>query len=118
VERALAFARARTDIDGGRSAIVSGSYSSETVATALRTGSRARAVVALSPSSFSASSFAAVGTDGAEWLFAGSDAKRFVDEWLDDRLRAHAPDTELWVQPSGPAHATDLPLADPTPTRR
>ena len=36
-----------------------------------------------------------------------------MGDWLDAKVRALAPEAELWVVPAGSAHATDLLAADP-----
>lgn len=115
------FARRLPEADPARMAVVSGSYSSEAAARGAEAAGYGRAFVALSPGDFSDESFRAAQRqmDGAggrtppSWLFVRSDAERFVGGWLDDKVRELAPAAELWVISAGPAHATDLLVADP-----
>jgi alpha-beta hydrolase superfamily lysophospholipase len=111
IAAALAHIRTLNGVDTARVAIVSASYSGEAVAEAFRTGARARAVVALSPGSFSEASAVAIDSSGVAWLFVRGDQENFVKEWLDQRIRAHSRTSEVWVLPTGSAHASDLLLA-------
>lgn len=79
-------------------------------ATAPDAATRVRVFVALSPGSFSDSSFAALPRT-PRWLFVRSDDEGFVKSWLDDRVRAASRTAELRVVPAGSAHASDLLLA-------
>jgi alpha-beta hydrolase superfamily lysophospholipase len=108
------FVRAMSGVDTSRLGMVSGSYSSEAAARAGKEAGYGRAQVALSPGNFSDESFRAAAASGASWLFVRADAERFVGDWLDGKIRELAPGAELWVLPSGAAHATDLLLADTT----
>jgi dienelactone hydrolase len=107
------FVRGLAGVDTSRLAVVSGSYSSEAATRAARAAGFGRAHVALSPGDFSDDSFRAAAGSGAVWLFIRSDEERFVGAGLDAKVRALAPEAELWVVPAGSAHATDLLAADP-----
>ncbi|HYC33851.1 MAG TPA: MBL fold metallo-hydrolase, partial [Gemmatimonadales bacterium] len=108
----LRFARGLPEVDTARLGVVSGSYSSESAAKAMRDTGFGRAHVALSPGSFSDESYRAAEASGAAWLFVRSDDERFVREGLDAKVRALTPSAELWVVRAGSAHATDLLAAD------
>lgn len=112
------FIRTTAGVDTTRLGIVSGSYSSQAAALAVREIGFGRVQVALSPGDFSDESFRAAGTSTASWLFIRSDREHFVDSRLDRKIKLLAPRADLWVLSAGSAHATDLLAADPSLAER
>lgn len=72
VAAALAWLRARSDVDPHRIGVLGSSYSGESMAVAARQGAAARAYVALSPGSFSDESIAWIDSSDTEWWFVRS----------------------------------------------
>ncbi len=114
VVRLLAFLRGTANVDSTRIGVVGASYSAEAMALAARRASYERAYVALSPGSFSDTSFAAVKQSGARWLFVRSNDERFVRSWLDDKVRAAGGSSTVMRINAGSAHATDILTLEPS----
>jgi dienelactone hydrolase len=86
VQAALRYLGSIARVDSTRLGAMGASFSGEELALAIRGRSRPRAIVALSPGSFSDSSLAAIDSDGRRWLFVYSARemivrRRQMDHW-------------------------------------
>lgn len=106
VAAALAWLRARSDIDPARVGVLGASYSGEVMAAAAREGAAARAYVALSPGSFSDESAGAIDASGVPWWFIASRDERFAQTVV-ERIPSMSRTARVTIV-SGNAHASDI----------
>jgi dienelactone hydrolase len=111
VAAALAWLRARPEVDPERIGVLGASYSGEDMAVVVRQGPAAAAYVALSPGSFSDESVAAIDRSGRPWLFIASTNERFAGKVVAAIPKGSGTAQIMFVD--GAAHASDILGAHP-----
>jgi dienelactone hydrolase len=118
VRAALAYLAAQPWVDPDRLGALGASFSGESVALAVAGRPGPRAVVALSPGSFSDSSLATVDRDGRHWLFVYSSREMIVRRWDMARWTRRGTTRGRVLVVLDSAHASRLLPASPFLTER